>query len=751
MRAICLHGHYYQPPREDPWLGVAPPEPSAAPDRDWNTRIARECYAPAAAARLLNDAGWLRGVLNLYEWTSFDAAPTLLAWLEPHAPEVLAAIRAGDAASRARTGFGNAWAQPFVHAILPLASPRDIRTHIHWGRRNFEHYFGRSPEGMWLPEMAVDDESLQALAEAGVALTMLAPHQAAAVRPLGASDDAWVPVTATTLDIRQVYRCVVAGGRTIDVLFRDARRSQDIAFGALLRDGTTLARTLEDGLGADDDGILSIAVDGETYGHHHRFAEMAVAFAIDLLRRRDDVVVTNPAAYAAAHPPRYEVAIAADTSWSCAHGLERWRSDCGCRSGTEAGWSQAWRTPLRTAIDWLRDELAVAYETRGAEQLRDPWGARDRYVDCLLAPGRIESFVADEGRLRLSPGNTVRARCALEMARHALLMQTSCGWFFDDLAGIEPLLVLRHAARAIDLAERLGRSLEAGFLDRLAPARSNQWISGNGADLYRARVRAEAPSSARVGATAGLLRLLGHTAEVPGYVIQLPEPSGTDRLEADVPVAEASTGLKEHVRVLGQRWPDGTATCEVDGVSYGLGDLLLPQHEAVLQRLADEVRQAARIEQAPAMAVAQLLVAATNGTPVPVDLLRLMGEAETESLVADLAEAQRPAAALIEHARVLQARGVPLGTEALARALGNAVRAQIAGLPETAPEIDGLMELATVTGSPLDLGAVQVALASWWDAALPSPRRDPSVRQLLDRLRVAPEEESVTSGGDVPA
>ena len=194
LRAVCFHGHFYQPPREDAWLGVVEPEASAAPDRDWNTRITRECYAPVAAARILDASARLRDLMNLYEWTSFDFGPTLLSWMATNAPGVLAALRRADAASRARTGHGNAWGQAYGHPILPLSTPRDVRTQVLWGRRDFEHRFGRPPDGMWLPEMAVDLTSLGALADAGIRLTMLAPHQARRVRPLGAGDDQWVDV-----------------------------------------------------------------------------------------------------------------------------------------------------------------------------------------------------------------------------------------------------------------------------------------------------------------------------------------------------------------------------------------------------------------------------------------------------------------------------------------------------------------------------------------------------------------------------
>src|SRR5205823_5138947 len=324
---------------------------AAAPYRDWNARITAECYAPNTAARVFDSAARLRAVVNTYAWTSFDFGPTLLAWLAPRAPEVMAAVRGADAESRRRTGHGNAWAQAWGHAILPLSTPRDVRTQVVWGRRDFEHRFGRPPEGMWLPEMAVDRTSLAALEQAGSA------------------------------------------------------------------------------------AILTVAGDGETYGHHHRFGEMALAFALRALGREAGITLAGPAAFRERHPPAFEVEIAEGTSWSCPHGVERWRADCGCRAGKEPGWTQAWRLPLRQAIDSLRDELAAVYEVRAGDVLRDPWGARDRYVDCLLEPARTGAWLAAEASHALSAAGALQARRALELARHALLMQTSCGWFFDDLSG----------------------------------------------------------------------------------------------------------------------------------------------------------------------------------------------------------------------------------------------------------------------------------------------------------------------------
>jgi alpha-amylase/alpha-mannosidase (GH57 family) len=677
-RAICLHGHYYQPPREDPWLGIVEPEPSAAPDRDWNTRITRECYAPCTAARILDPRGRLREVLSIYEWTSFDFGPTLLAWLAPHAPEVVAALHRADAAARRRTGHGNAWAQPYAHPILPLSSPADVRTQVLWGRRDFEHRFGRPPEGMWLPEMAVDRPSLQALADAGIALTLLAPHQARRVRPLGAGDDAWRTVTSATLDTRRLYRCLLPGGRSVDVLFRDATLSQEIAFGGLVRDGAALAAHLDAALAqSEGPAILGVAVDGETFGHHHPFAEMALAFALETLAARDDVALLGPAAYRALVPPTDEVEIVENTSWSCPHGVERWRADCGCRVGTEPGTSQAWRVPLRTAIDWLRAEVAVLYETAAGEVLRDPWGARDRYIDCVLEPARVEAFLAADAGAPLSPRAAVHARRALELARHALIMQTSCGWFFDELTGLEPGLVLRHAARAIELALALGRRLEDGFVSRLEPARSNLAGQGTGADLYRRLARSGA-TPGRVAASAAMLTVLGEPGPVPGYTLGLPSDLAPDGIARTVEVTEHATGATTAVTLAVARDGDGLPVCRAGDAKYTLADLFGVQRE----RLREQVGREAIVRAAAAPGPGRL----------PVGWL----------------------------------------TDEIARAL----EARLAALPAAADEVLHFLDLAAAADLRLDLSRAQVRLLAWWKAAPAAHRADPRLATLAARLGV---------------
>jgi alpha-amylase/alpha-mannosidase (GH57 family) len=742
VRALCIHGHFYQPPREHPWLGVVEPEPSAAPHRDWNARVTAECYAPNTAARVLDRAGRLVALIDTYEWCSFDFGPTLLSWLAPNAADVLDAVRRADAASRARTGHGNAWAQAYSHPILPLSTPRDVRTQVLWGRADFEHRFGRAPEGMWLPEMAVDLESLAALARAGIPLTMLAPHQARRVRPLGAKDDAWRDVTPATLDVRRLYRCCLPGGGAVDVVFREPGASHDVAFGPLLDDGAALARRLrEAAMAGHEEGILTVASDGETYGHHHRFGEMALAFALRLLAEEPGLTLTNPAAFRERFPPTDEVEIVEGTSWSCVHGIDRWRADCGCRTGGEAGWTQAWRVPLREAIDWLRDELAGVYESRAGEVLHDPWAARDRYVACLLDPGRIDAFLAAEVGRTPTLREAVAARRLLELARNALLMQTSCGWFFDELTRIEPVQILRYAARAIELAEAFGARLEDGFCDRLAAAHSNRSDGGDGAGLYRRAARGQAASPARVAATAGMLAVLDDEPHLPGWEVLLPVAPRGGRLETEAVVREASTGADALVGITVTLGVGRAPVCRVGEAEFTLAHLFGVQREALLDRLGHAATLA--VEAAGRDAVRRmrpLLDALLTGEYVlPTELASLLGLEGVGAIANALDAGPDVLARLLVVVRQLRRRGVRYPAGWLAGHLTRALEARLRALPDAAPEAIAILDLAEVVGAPLDLGRAQVQAFRWWRSAPPAVRAELPVAALAAQLGLAPE------------
>ncbi len=483
-RLVCVHGHFYQPPRENPWLEAVERQPSAWPSHDWNARVTEECYAPNSHARILEGARIARIESN-YERISFNFGPTLLSWMERARPDVYAAILAADAASAERFGgHGSAIAQVYNHMILPLADRRDKVTQVRWGLRDFERRFGRPAEGMWLAETAVDTESLEVLAEAGVRYTILAPHQCREVRPPGG---AWADVRGQRVDPRRPYRAPLPSGRSIDLFFYDGPVSRAVAFERLLDDGHRFARRIGGLFDARGDHQLAhIATDGETYGHHHAYGEMALAVALRAFEDDPNVTLTNYGQALTLMPPTWEARIEERTSWSCAHGVERWRSDCGCNTGT--GWHQRWRGPLRDALDWLRDELRGPYERAAAEVLDDPWEARDAYIDVLLdrGPEAESAFFAAHGRGDGGEASRRRALELLELQRHAMLMYTSCGWFFDEPSGLETVQVLRYAARAIQLGAQLfGRDLEPAFRERLAQAPSNREAFGDVDGVYR--------------------------------------------------------------------------------------------------------------------------------------------------------------------------------------------------------------------------------------------------------------------------
>ena len=497
-RAIVIHGHFYQPPRENPWLESVEVQDSAAPYHDWNERVTAECYAPNTAARRVDEHNRVLDIVDNFEKISFNIGPTLFAWLERHRPEVYAKIIAADRASvAARDGHGNALAQVYNHMIMPLATRRDKVTQVRWGIDDFRARFGREPEGLWLPETAVDNESLEVLAEAGVKFTVLAPHQALRVRPLGAAT--WEETNG--IDPSRAYLWRGPRGLTLAIFFYDGHLSRAIAFDRLLERAENLVAWLNAAFSETRTWpqLVHCATDGETYGHHSRFGEMALAAAVQQIEAEGTATLTNYGAFLAAHPPTHEVEIRERTSWSCAHGVERWRSDCGCR--TRGDWHQRWRAPLREALDWLRDQIDPFFEARASAHLKDPWAARDAYAAVLLdgSPERLDAFFAAHARGPLDPTARVEARRLLELQRNRLLMYTSCGWFFDEISAIEPVQILRYAAMALQYLNDLGGGrLEDGFVRRLAAAPSNVPEIRNGAEVYRRLVRPTAVNLNRV-------------------------------------------------------------------------------------------------------------------------------------------------------------------------------------------------------------------------------------------------------------
>ena len=488
MKFLCIHGHFYQPPRENPWTGAIDPQESALPFHDWNERITSECYAanaePGAKAVPPKDVAPLPAN---YSKMSFDFGPTLLSWLEVQTPDVYRAILQADRDSRGRfSGHGSALAQAFSHMILPLANRRDKRTQVIWGIRDFEHRFGRSPEGMWLPETAVDRETLEILAGESIRFTVLSPHQVWRWRRAGEPD--WHDGSREAVDLRRPYEVCLPTGQRLALFFYDGPASHAVAFGELAQGSAPLVRRLSGRFSADEtDELVSIATDGETYGHHHRGGHRVLAETLDAIERAGSPRLTNYGEYLASHPPADQVEILENTSWSCAHGLGRWGESCGCVTGEHPEWTQAWRAPLRAALDWLRDRLGELYESRAGVLLADPWAARDDSIEIWLDrdPDVRRGFLARHARRSLDPAEQALAVDLLDLQRQAMLMYTSCGWFFDDVGGLEGRQILQYAGRAIEIARRsLGVSLLEPFLDRLELAKSNVAERGDARHIF---------------------------------------------------------------------------------------------------------------------------------------------------------------------------------------------------------------------------------------------------------------------------
>jgi alpha-amylase/alpha-mannosidase (GH57 family) len=485
-----VHGHFYQPPREDPWTAHVPVESNAFPFHDWNECITVECYRPNAVARILEHDATPGLIVNNYAQISFNFGATLLEWLAEEAHDVYEAILQADRASVVRFGgHGCALAQGYAHAILPLANDRDRRTQVVWGIRDFEHRFGRTPEGFWLPETAVDTPTLETLAEQGIAFTVLAPRQALRVRHPG---DAWRDVDEHSIDTTRPYRVNLPSGRSIAVFFYDGRLSRAVAFENVLRSGEELASRLVESCGNGEGPRLGhIATDGETYGHHHRFGEMALAFALQQIEEQQIATLTNYGQFLDIAPPTDEAQIVEASSWSCQHGIERWRANCGCKGGEHPEYTQEWRAPVRDAFNWLASHLATRFEAIAAGYIRDPWSARDAYIDVVCTPTAADAWLESTALRSLTGTEASRILTLFESQRQAILMFASCAWFFEDVAGIETIQALRHAARAIELSQQAcgPDDTEQRFTRLLALARSNNPSEGTGADVYARHAR----------------------------------------------------------------------------------------------------------------------------------------------------------------------------------------------------------------------------------------------------------------------
>jgi alpha-amylase/alpha-mannosidase (GH57 family) len=494
-RYICVHGHFYQPPRENAWLEQVEWQDSAYPYHDWNERVTAECYLPNASSRILDGDGYITSIVSNYARMSFNFGPTLLTWLETGNPEVYRAILEADRQSREHySGHGSALAQAYNHLIMPLANPRDRYSQVFWGIRDFEHRFGRRPEGMWLPETAVDLATLDVMAELGLKFTVLAPHQARRVRQIGSSS--WKDTHNASIDTTRVYLVNLPSGRIINIFFYNGPIASAVSFQDVLKSGDSLVARLTGAFSekSDHPQLVHIATDGETYGHHHRFADMALAYALQHIEENNLARLTNYGEFLGKYPPTHEVEIIEKTSWSCVHGIDRWWSNCGCTTGAgdQPDWNQGWRTPLRNAFDWLRDTLAGPYEEKASQIFKDPWAARDGYIDVILnrSSDSVNQFSSKYASRKLNVEERVTALKLLEMQRHAMLMYTSCGWYFDELSRPEPVQVIQYAGRVVQLAgELFGDGIEENFLKILELAKSNIPAQGNGRRIYNDLVK----------------------------------------------------------------------------------------------------------------------------------------------------------------------------------------------------------------------------------------------------------------------
>lgn len=493
---LTIHGHFYQPPRENPWLEAIELQDSALPFHDWNERINRECYNPNSVSKIVDSRNRILDMVNNYEYMSFNFGPTLLSWMEHFAPLTYERIIKADIESVSEhSGHGNAMAQVYNHIIMPLANENDKRTQILWGIRDFEYRFGRKPEGMWLAETAVDDDTLRILEENGIKFTVLSPYQADKFKKKGDKD--WTDVSWGSIDPARSYRYNIksAPGKFIDLFFYDGAISRSVAFDELLTDGNKFIKRLKEGVSdlREYPQLINIATDGESYGHHTKFGDMALSYVLKVRAKDEGFTITNYAEYLDNYRSDCEVEIKQASSWSCFHGVGRWKEDCGCSTGGHPGWNQKWRKPLRNALDYLRDELVSVFETEGEKYFNDnPWNVRNKYIDVILDrnESNIKKFQKENFKTDLSDEEKVKAMQLLEIQRQCLLMYTSCGWFFSEISGIETVQIMKYAARAMQLASKFtDKNLEENFLNILSEAKSNIPDFGTGKDIFERFVK----------------------------------------------------------------------------------------------------------------------------------------------------------------------------------------------------------------------------------------------------------------------
>jgi alpha-amylase/alpha-mannosidase (GH57 family) len=486
-----MHGHFYQPPRDNPWTNEIEQQPSAAPFHDWNERIFQECYKPNTEAVIVDETGKVLRRVNNYEYLNFNFGPTLLSWIETKHPNTYAKILEADKKSiAAHNGHGNAIAQVYNHIIMPLANKRDKTTQVKWGIKDFEHRFNRKPEGMWLAETACNNATLEVLIEEGIKYTILDPSQAEKIRKIGTTN--WEDVIGGRVNPKLPYRYFSKKQfGYIDIFFYDGPLSKNLAFDDVVFDAKRLMDSIDSAKmnNYDEDQLIALAVDGETFGHHKHFTERTISFLLSEYAETRGYKIVNYGEYLALHEPQFEVMInegsrGEGTSWSCIHGVGRWKKNCGCHTGGYDGWNQRWRRHLRNALNLLNSKLAVLYEIEGKKYFKNVWDARNDYIDVILG-GDVKGFFEKHSVKKLKKAELATATDFLEMQKFAMFMYTSCGWFFSDISGIESQKVLEYAKRAIEMVEKSsGISMHDEFLEELEKAKSNKPEYINGKEIF---------------------------------------------------------------------------------------------------------------------------------------------------------------------------------------------------------------------------------------------------------------------------
>jgi alpha-amylase/alpha-mannosidase (GH57 family) len=792
---LCIHGHFYQPPRENPWLEAVEVQDSAVPYHDWNERITRECYAPNGRARLVDGRGKIVGLINNYAWMSFNFGPTLLHWMETAAPEVLDKIVEGDRLSRERRHeHGNALAQVYNHVIMPLAAANDRRTQVLWGIADFRHRFGHDPEGMWLAETAADIPSLEALAEAGIRFTVLAPRQAKRWRLTGAST--W---EEGSIDPSRAYLCRLPSGKSISLFFYNGNVSQQVAFERLLDSGEKFLSQLQQGFDPkrEHPQLMHMATDGESFGHHHAHGDMALAYVLERLRQDPNVRLTNYGEFLELHPPEWEVEIHENSSWSCVHGIERWRSDCGCNTGR--GWHQKWRQPLRQALDSLKQQLDQVFVTEGSKFFSDPWAARNGYIDVVLQRNddAVRRFFEGYGRPGLEAREMRDALRLLEMQRHALLMFTSCAWFFDEISGLETTQCLCYAARAIQLARNFGIEAEPEFVQQLEKAPSNLPALGNGRGVWDKYVLPSKVDLERVLAHYAISLIYRSRAEqdrVYTFDLQTLDQEVRDRGSSHLAVGRLNVrsrltgnereatfvvlhygGLDFHAVLRKEYHPEGfeafktrllelfktesladittLVAREFEGKAYHLEDLFLEEQRRIIRIVMQDRFEDYRrsFELLADQDTGMLDRLARMRYPIPKPLLAAATLALDGRLLQEIAQLDSQGS--LERVQALLERGKPWGYALKGEELGKLLTeelhvvlaelnpaADLAGLVARAGRV---LDVAFLLGISLDLWRPQNQLLDAY-ARLPAEERDQqpvrdAFMQLANRLDITPE------------